>query len=301
MDWKQLKLSVDEKKKEQHLRVVEEVLGGRRVRVSRGRGRFDWAMALTVLLTAVVLCFLVMLPVQDTVRDVDTAVASGSYEKGYVYQGSLDRMPDSVLTYGVKKLTVEKLETLERLFETGVAVEVRERVGEPIYELGLMREDVEQYVRIYYDAEYDGYVLQYVDENRWVHVGKVDWYELFHQEEPNELKVVGMVLFAVLALSYIFVVEKVYMKDEEGRKRKRFAKLWHRVIAGGCWIAGITYILWVQGAFIPIAYLLSISGFLVVAFLDRANSEFKYRKHFYSSQILFILLHITVFSFANTF
>lgn len=297
MEWKQLKMTVNEQQKEQHLKAVEQALESRRV------VKFDWAMPLTVLLTAVVLCFLVMAPglsLQDSDHSQQATPSERKYEKGYVHIWELGKMPSSVLMYGVKRLPEEQLLKLEQWLLTGQTVEVAEPSREPSYEFGLIGEHEKQYVRVYYSSSYNGWLVHLVEENRWLEMEDLDLYELIYDRESHPLKAVGIIVFGLLAFGYMFYVDKVYMKDEEGRKRKSFAKLWHGVVVGSCYIIGIMYLIWVKGAFIPITYVFGLSGILLVAYLDRRNPEFMYRKHLYSAQVLYLLFFITMFSFLNS-
>lgn len=300
MEWKQFKMTASEKQKAEHLQVVEEALEGRRT----GR-KFDWAIPMTVLFTAVVLCFLVIapsLPLQHG-EDFDSEQATSSqglYKKGFVTREDIGEMPDSVLVYGVMRLTEEQLLKLEQWLATGKTVEAMENLGDPIYEFGLIGENEKQYVQVYYSSSHNGWVAYFVDEKRWLEMEKIDLYELVYDVKFNPLNLIGVIAFGLLAFGYMIYVEKKYMKDDEGRRRKSFAKLWHGVVAGSCYLIGYFYIVWAKGAFIPLGYAVALSGLLLAAYLDRGNSEFMYRKHQYSAQVLYLLFFITMFSFVTT-
>lgn len=301
MEWKQLKMTASEQQKAQHLQAVEESLA-----VRSSRRSFNWAMPMTVLLTAVVLCFLVLLPGEDfghSDPEQNATAITGSYEKGYVYQdGELGKMPSSVLTYGVNKLSPGQLEKLERWLKTGTPVEAVGKSYEPLYELGLMSEESAHYVQVYSMSFYDGWYVHFVEENRWLELPYISLYDLLNEPVKHRwLSTILLVSFTAFILGYMLYVDKKYMKNEEGRKRKQFANLLHGVIAISCWGLGFAYILFAKGAFIPLGYLLSIGGLVVVMYLDRKNPDYCYRKHYYRAQILFGLYFISLFSFGNSF
>lgn len=294
---KQLQIQNDDEKKRVHLQSVEKALTGR-----HSVRRFDWAIPMTVLLTAVVLCFLVLLPEQDSGRselEQSATAIAGSYEKGYVYQdGELGKMPSSVLTYRVDKLSPEQLAELEQWLKTGTPVEAIGKSYEPLYELGLMSEESAHYVQVYSLSFYDGWYVHFVDENRWLELPYISLYDLLNEPEKHRwLKTILLVSFTAFILGYMLYVDKTYMKNEEGRKRKQFASLVHGVIAISCWGLGFAYILFAKGAFIPLGYLLTIGGLVVVMYLDRNNPDYCYRKHYYRTQMLFGLYFISLFAF----
>lgn len=298
MEWKQLKMTANEQQKAKHLRAVEAALEGQ-----SGR-KFHWSMPLTVILTAVVLCFLIMAP--GLPHQGDKPLQQGAsteflYEKGYAHVGELGKMPSSILFYGVKQLQEEQLRELEKWLLTGKEVEVVHPSEEPSYEFGLMNGHEQQYLQVYANRSTHEWLVYVVDEKRWLEMADLDLFDLVHAQEWSKWRSAGIVIFGILAFGYMIYVEKVYMKNEEGRRRKSFGKLWHGFFAAICYIGGFFYIVWVTGAFIPIGYIVSLGGLLFVAYLDRRNPDFKYRKHQYSAHFLYILFFITMFSFLKTY
>lgn len=290
---KQLKISVKEQQKVAHLQAVEKATN-RPQRVSK----FDWAMPLTVLLTAVTLCFLLIAP-EHGQREVgkETAATAG-YEEGYFYDGVLQEMPSSLLVKGVKRLSEMQLVTLNELIVQGTSVSVDLAGNEPIYELGLMQADEEVYVRVYSLSSYDGYIFEFVEEGRMLEIEIENLYGLLYNTEPNGLRTASIMLLAIAVFGYAIYVDKKYMKDvATGRKRKQFANVWHGVISVGSIFFGGFYLLFARGAYIPLAYVIVLGGIGIVAFLDRKNEEFAYRKYHYIAQTISMLFILTLYSF----